>query len=485
MRYIYRELDADGDGWPEGLGNVERRAWATEKLDNTVYTIRGPARPRRPGGQQGRHRDQDVGDRQGGRPREAVRQRGGTARTPSSTPTRCSDPGNVQVFQRHWIGVTPAEVELKRPGRPDGPAGPAGTRAGARRSGASSPATPASSGCSTRAPGRTAPTTDTEGPACDTAVSSVPAVRDGVHAEHLDHGRGRGGARPDGPGPAASTTRPATPASSSTRRCGSCPGAMPEIAPSPGLRQQHRQAVHRAVDGAPGLGHLRDPLAGRALPARASRPDLGRGLVAVVPQVPDGSAERLRRATSGWAPGASTCGRPVLDRCCGPSYGRATRWRLTHRCRAARGSPVAVGAAGRAARTATASWTPPAVGPWWPTVAASAGPASWWCGCGEVVPTWTLWPVTTFRVPGSWCPPRCAHGSPGRTTRPGRRHAQVRLLGLAAVPATGCSTTGCPRPRRRRGPPPAWPRRSPPRDARASRADPSRSSHARASRPGG
>ena len=32
-----------------------------------------PARPRRPGGQQGRHRDPDVGDRQGGGPREAVR----------------------------------------------------------------------------------------------------------------------------------------------------------------------------------------------------------------------------------------------------------------------------------------------------------------------------------------------------------------------------------------------------------------------------
>jgi len=41
MRYIFRELDKDKDGWPEGLGNVEREGMGAEKLDNTVYTIRG------------------------------------------------------------------------------------------------------------------------------------------------------------------------------------------------------------------------------------------------------------------------------------------------------------------------------------------------------------------------------------------------------------------------------------------------------------
>ena len=41
MRYINRELDEDGDGWPEGLGNVERTGMGPEKLDNTVYYIRG------------------------------------------------------------------------------------------------------------------------------------------------------------------------------------------------------------------------------------------------------------------------------------------------------------------------------------------------------------------------------------------------------------------------------------------------------------
>ena len=42
MRFV-AGLDADNDGWPEGLGNVEREGMGEEKLDNAVYTIRGYA----------------------------------------------------------------------------------------------------------------------------------------------------------------------------------------------------------------------------------------------------------------------------------------------------------------------------------------------------------------------------------------------------------------------------------------------------------
>ena len=42
MRHV-ATLDADGDGWPEGLGNVERAGMGEEKLDIAVYTIRGYA----------------------------------------------------------------------------------------------------------------------------------------------------------------------------------------------------------------------------------------------------------------------------------------------------------------------------------------------------------------------------------------------------------------------------------------------------------
>jgi hypothetical protein len=56
LRYVADNLDADHDGWPEGLGNVERTRWARKKLDIAVYLIRGlydladMARAKRDGG---------------------------------------------------------------------------------------------------------------------------------------------------------------------------------------------------------------------------------------------------------------------------------------------------------------------------------------------------------------------------------------------------------------------------------------------------
>jgi hypothetical protein len=41
LRYVVERLDVDGDGWPEGSGNVERGGMGLEKLDNAVYLIRG------------------------------------------------------------------------------------------------------------------------------------------------------------------------------------------------------------------------------------------------------------------------------------------------------------------------------------------------------------------------------------------------------------------------------------------------------------
>ncbi|MGZ8648187.1 MAG: glycogen debranching protein [Solirubrobacteraceae bacterium] len=41
LEYAAENLDEDGDGWLEGLGNVERPGMGEEKLDNNVYYIRG------------------------------------------------------------------------------------------------------------------------------------------------------------------------------------------------------------------------------------------------------------------------------------------------------------------------------------------------------------------------------------------------------------------------------------------------------------
>jgi hypothetical protein len=111
LHYVERNLDADHDGWPEGLGNVERSGMGPEKLDNTVYFIRGlydladMARSKQDGttlawaknlaGQLQKHFD-------------------GTwwYQAALQYADSLNDPGNVQSFQKHWIGQTPMEAEL-------------------------------------------------------------------------------------------------------------------------------------------------------------------------------------------------------------------------------------------------------------------------------------------------------------------------------------------------------------------------------------
>jgi hypothetical protein len=110
LEYIYRELDDDGDGWPEGLGNVERGGMGEEKLDNTVSTIRALY---------------DLADMARDKGDEATRTwaltRGRTLMGRFEAAwwmpefrqyaDSLDDPGNVKVQQKHWIGVTPMEVE--------------------------------------------------------------------------------------------------------------------------------------------------------------------------------------------------------------------------------------------------------------------------------------------------------------------------------------------------------------------------------------
>ncbi|MDQ1740853.1 MAG: hypothetical protein QOE53_2505 [Pseudonocardiales bacterium] len=116
LRYVVKNLDADHDGFPEGLGNVERTGMGTEKLDNTVYFLRGLY---------------DLADMAQAKHDKAtyawttklaraVQQRFDTAwwyQAAAQYADSLADPGNVQSFQKHWIGVTPMEVELNVNGR--------------------------------------------------------------------------------------------------------------------------------------------------------------------------------------------------------------------------------------------------------------------------------------------------------------------------------------------------------------------------------
>jgi hypothetical protein len=116
LRYITEELDADGDGWPEGLGNVERAGMGEEKLDNTVYTIRAffdladmaRAKGDRATARWAREHGRDL----------LARFEDAWWHEPSlQYADSLDDPGDVQVQQKHWIGSTPMEAELTRRGR--------------------------------------------------------------------------------------------------------------------------------------------------------------------------------------------------------------------------------------------------------------------------------------------------------------------------------------------------------------------------------
>jgi hypothetical protein len=111
LQYVAAHLDEDQDGWPEGLGNVERSGMGEEKLDNTVYFIRGLS---------------DLADmalsKSDGRTyawamnlSRKLRERFDSTwwyQAAQQYADSLNDPGDQQVFQKHWIGQTPMEAEL-------------------------------------------------------------------------------------------------------------------------------------------------------------------------------------------------------------------------------------------------------------------------------------------------------------------------------------------------------------------------------------
>jgi hypothetical protein len=110
LRYVVRHLDADGDGWPEGLGNVERSGMGPEKLDNTVYFIRGLydlADMAKAKHDRGTH---DWAIDLAGK----LRQRFDNTwwYQAASQYADSLEADNTQSFQKHWIGQTPMEAEL-------------------------------------------------------------------------------------------------------------------------------------------------------------------------------------------------------------------------------------------------------------------------------------------------------------------------------------------------------------------------------------
>jgi hypothetical protein len=272
MRYIVEQLDEDGDGWPEGLGNVERTGMGEEKLDNTVYTIRGLTDLADMAAARG---DRST-ERWAARHARDLDRRFEAAWWMPGIPgyaDSLDDPGDVQLFQRHWIGVTPMEAELTgERGAPE----PGLARAD-----------------------RAARTLDvreqdcygddfglfhTGAAGCDNSDPELPDEKQTFTLNTAIMAVGEGNYGRLGPGRQQRFT-------TANRRLqlpepDEQPGVMPEIAPSPayGRSVEKRFTERASVLQAWGAYGTAWPVVHQQL---GVQPDLGRGRLAVVPQPPD------------------------------------------------------------------------------------------------------------------------------------------------------------------------------------------------------
>jgi hypothetical protein len=276
MRWVVA-LDADADGWPEGLGNVERPGMGGEKLDVAVYTIRGL-------------RDlADLAAARGDRPtatwataqaqrRERAFEQAFWYASASSYADSLSDPGNVKVFQRHWTGLTPMEAEL--PGGPLADPAQAHTALAQRERDCYT----GEFGLFHTGSGPTSASAGNTGPSCDSVVSTVPAERATFSLNTAVMAVAEGNYGRLGPqrrytnGNARIQLDPSV---------WEMPGAMPEVAPSPDfVANIERDFLSRSsVLQAWGAYGVLWPVVHQQL---GVDPDLGRGRLSVVPALPPG-----------------------------------------------------------------------------------------------------------------------------------------------------------------------------------------------------
>src|SRR5256885_1509729 len=292
LRYVDRTLDADGDGWLEGLGNVERAGMGVEKLDSTVYYVRGlldlaDMAASKGDGATARWAGDKVKDL---RSRfEAQWWAGGDADGYAESIDDPANPANdnTAIFQRHWTGVTPMEVDLPGP------------LASAEHGNAA--LNQRERDCYTGALGLfhtgTGPTSapaGNPGSSCDSVVStvgsersifslntSVMAVAEGNYGRLAQQRRYTTGNARIQLDPSVWET----------------PGAMPEIAPSPDfVANIDRPFYDRSMTlQAWGTYGILWPVVHQQL---GIAPDLGHGRLSVVPQVPDGQPSIAGRSIS-------------------------------------------------------------------------------------------------------------------------------------------------------------------------------------------
>ncbi|HWJ53534.1 MAG TPA: glycogen debranching protein, partial [Propionibacteriaceae bacterium] len=206
------------------------------------------------------------------------------------------DPGNQKVFQRHWIGLTPTDAVLPR--LPDRAAGPLASRrhANATLNEHEQPCYSGDLGLFHTGTGPTSAPAGNPGASCDSVTSTVPSERsiftlNSAIAAVSEGNYGRLGADQQRfymRGNARSQLDP---------DIWEMPGAMPEIVPSPdfGANIDRLFTERSMVMQAWGAYGVLWPVVHHWL---GVLPDLGRGRLAVVPQLPPGqhqaSGKRIR-----------------------------------------------------------------------------------------------------------------------------------------------------------------------------------------------
>ncbi|GIH15403.1 hypothetical protein [Rugosimonospora africana] len=271
-------LDADGDGWPEGSGNVERAGMGAEKLDVAVYTIRGLADVAQLAASKGDTATADWANAQAASREKKFEDTfwyGGDAHGYADS---LSDPGNVKLYQRYWIGLTPMEADL--------PGGPLASVAHADDTLAQHERACYNGDFGLFHTG-TGPTSDAKGnpgPSCDSVVSSAPSDRETFSLGSAVAAVAEGNYGRLAQQHAYTTDNARIQLDPDVWEL---PGAMPEIAPSPdfGSNLSHDFLSRSSVLQAWGTYGVLWPVVAQQL---GVAPDLGRGQLAVVPQIPPG-----------------------------------------------------------------------------------------------------------------------------------------------------------------------------------------------------
>jgi hypothetical protein len=286
LRYVFTRLDADKDGWAEGAGNVERTGMGPEKLDVAVYAIRGLLDLADMAASKG-----DRATLRWARDKAADLQRRFESTWWNGADTKSyadslADPGNQQLFQRYWIGVTPVEAEL--PAGPHTVARPLADLAHAVATVAQHELAcyTGTNGLYHTGTGATSDPKGNPGPTCDAAVSAAPSDREVFTLTTSIMAVAEAALGRMGAGQLARYTGDIArvqvdPAVSEA------PGEMPEISPSPDFGANIDKLFTERSSGLQAWGTygVLWPVVHYEL---GVAPDVGRHALSVVPQVPDG-----------------------------------------------------------------------------------------------------------------------------------------------------------------------------------------------------